>query len=83
VSPCRCEPLRAGCCGGGGGGGVGCFVEVNLSSQSRVLLVTRGGPYTLCNEHGNDSLLAESLSLIPLSRFSGTFNATPVNFLIA
>jgi len=23
VSPCRCEPLRAGCCGGGG---VRCFV---------------------------------------------------------
>jgi len=23
VSPCRCEPLWAGCCGGGGGGGGG------------------------------------------------------------
>jgi len=28
VSPCRCEPLRAGCCGG-----VKCFVGVSLSSS--------------------------------------------------
>jgi len=40
VSPCRCEPLWAGCCGGGGGGGGGvrCFVGVNLSSSQPLYL---------------------------------------------
>jgi len=32
VSPCRCEPLRAGC--GSGEGVLGVFVWVNLSSSS-------------------------------------------------
>jgi len=55
VSPCRCEPLRAGCCGGGGG--VRCFVGVNLSSScalqeagDEALIVITVGKENIVNE---------------------------------